>query len=262
MDLRLSSGDVVSAHSVQGPRPTQQDRWVVEEVQGALLLAVFDGHGGEDAADRAAHALRTTFESFKTDPAPASLRKTLASLEALTHDLESGSTASLVWISADRQTIHGAVLGDSPIALRDRQDQFLSPPLHNVRGNSTELQAALAKGAVLSNGYLMDPTAGPMGLQMSRALGDRSLNRVLNREPELFSASLGPRSLVLVGSDGLLGLGDHGPQMTRLIDLLSNGAVASELVEDALSRGTGDNVSAIAWRAAGWSSGSAKRGAA
>jgi len=34
----------------QGWRPTMEDAWVVDALQGAAVLAVFDGHGGADVA--------------------------------------------------------------------------------------------------------------------------------------------------------------------------------------------------------------------
>ena len=100
-------------------------------------------------------------------------------------------------------------------------------------------------------GYLEDPKVPNEGLQMSRALGDRNLARILNREPEIFSIPLGPSSLVLLATDGVLNSFDTEVEipLKHLADLAGEGNDAQRLVEDALQRQTGDNVTVILWKA-------------
>ena len=82
---------------------------------------------------------------------------------------------------------------------------------------------------------------------MARALGDADLDRVLSREPEIETVSLGGKGIVLAGSDGLFlpGAGPNQDQLARLLNMIHEGADADALVKDALARDTGDNVTAI-----------------
>jgi serine/threonine protein phosphatase PrpC len=244
-------GGHVSSHTAQGSRDAQQDRLVVQPLPEGYLFAIFDGHGGDETAALAVRELTPAFDVASrrySDPLDI-LRETVAGLVGATHDHESGSTVSILWLQEETQA-HGACLGDSPIVILDAQGKIQISPTHNVRDNLPEREAAIARGGQYGGGYLMDPRVGSLGLQMSRALGDRLLGRVLSREPELFSISVNAASCVIVGSDGLLDpLGRaQDKQLTRLIGLVGQGHDAAMLVEDALVRQTRDNVSAIVWR--------------
>ena len=141
-----------------------------------------------------------------------------------------------------------AVIGDSPVIILDRENKIIVSPDHNVRSNPVELEKAKKKGAAYEMGYTMSPSGG--GLQMSRALGDESLDSILDREPEVYSVPLGEKSLIILGTDGLFdpGHSDTAAQVGRIVILTMNGAGARELVQDALDRMTCDNVTAIVWR--------------
>lgn len=86
---------------------------------------------------------------------------------------------------------------------------------------------------------------------MARSLGDSALDRILNREAEINNITLGDQSLIVLGTDGLLEplAAPLMDQMQRLVTLVRDGADAQALVEDALRRETGDNVTAIVWTA-------------
>ena len=123
-------------------------------------------------------------------------------------------------------------------------------PDHNIITNLKERAAAQARGGVFHGSYLEDPRLPDVGLQMARSLGDAELARVLNREPEIETVALGGKGVVLVGTDGLyLPGGEPNPdQLTRLLKLIQQGADAQALVQDALARQTGDNVTALVWQ--------------
>ena len=247
--------------SAQGARPRQEDRILCARIAplqtasvAGRLLAIFDGHGGSKAADRAAGAVEAAFRSAGAahpgDPSCA-LRETFRSLVNLTQDLECGTTATLLYLPEDAASAHLAVLGDSPAAFTNEMGQWVLGPDHNIRSNPDEKAAAWARGADFENGYLYDPENPGFELQMARSLGDRSLNRVLNREPEILSVRLGAGGFGLVASDGILNPreGPPAPQLERLMALVRDGADAPALAEDARRRQTGDNVSVIVWRA-------------
>jgi serine/threonine protein phosphatase PrpC len=248
---------VVSLASAQGERSHQEDRaiyeWVDSPAGKGWLLAIFDGHRGATSADKASQELNALFKvHFVTAQGDAAraLGQVFLSLNEMTRDHLSGSTASVVFIPADAEVLYLAVLGDSPVAILDSRGQHHFGPDHNIRSNLLERSAALARGGVYHAGYLEDPQFPDIGLQMTRSLGDAELSRVLERNPEMQTVPLGGKGIVIVGSDGLLMPGgDPIPaQMGRLLGLAQKGADAAALVADAEERGTGDNVTAIVWR--------------
>jgi serine/threonine protein phosphatase PrpC len=254
-----SSGQV-SAASAQGSRPAQEDRaqtlWIdlpaVPNSPG-WLLAVFDGHRHADVADKASKALPSLFKTAlqaSLSDVPQALRETFRALHALTQNALSGSTASIVYIPQEAGHAYVAVLGDSPVAVLDSQSRLYIGPDHNVRTNIPERASAEARGGFYQGGYLEDSDRPGTGLQMARALGDADLARVLSREPEIETVALGGRGVVLVGTDGLISAGQDPArrQLERLVKLIARGGDAHAVVEDALKRRTGDNVSAVVWK--------------
>jgi serine/threonine protein phosphatase PrpC len=244
---------VVSAASVRGARPYQEDRavhaWIEKK---GWLLAVFDGHRGAATAEIASKTVVSAFKSAWQDThghVTEALRETVLALTRLTREDLPGSTASLVFIPESAQEASWAVLGDSPIAIMDSAGRFHFGADHNVRSNLKERAAAIARGGIYREGYLEDPELPDLGLQMGRTLGDADLSRVLSREPDIETAPLGEHGIVLVGTDGLLspGAGAVSEQLVRLLHMIRQGADAEALVQDALRRQTGDNVTAIVW---------------
>jgi len=250
----------VSVASAQGERDHQEDRAVYHWVQnpslpGATgwLLGVFDGHGGAMTAQIASQALVALFEAqLQTQQGRLgeTFREVFASLNALTQDHISGSTAAVVFIPQEAQTLTLAVLGDSPVAVLDSAGAIHVGPDHNVRSNLQERAQAEARGGIYWAGYLEDSENPGPGLQMARSLGDAELSRVLNREPEIQSLALGGKGIVLVGTDGLLAPGGApaAQQLAEILELIRKGAGAEEVVKDALARRTGDNVTVVLWQ--------------
>jgi serine/threonine protein phosphatase PrpC len=243
----------VSTGSAQGARPYQEDRAVHARIANkGCLLAVFDGHRGATTAEKTSKALLPAFESSwdgHSGDVSAVLRETMEFLVRLTRDDVSGTTASIVFITNNAQHAYWAVLGDSPIAILDSKGRIHIGPDHNVRTNLEERSAALGRGGRYVGGYLEDAELPDVGLQMARSLGDADLARVLSREPDIGEVPIGGSGIVLVGTDGLLspGEGPASEQLARLLQMTRKGADADALVQDALRRQTGDNVTAIVW---------------
>jgi serine/threonine protein phosphatase PrpC len=161
--------------------------------------------------------------------------------------MRAGSTASLVFIPKDESRVDVAVLGDSPVLVSRPDGSIWVSPEHNIRTNEAEADAAIKRGGFVHSGYLFASYDGD-GLQMSRALGDYELDRVLSREPEVFSHVLGKDSWVLVCSDGAVDPGHGAAQanidtIVRMIE--DEDADAQDIVDRALAAKTGDNVTAI-----------------
>jgi len=251
----------VSYGTAQGERNYQEDRFVnkslaingIENGNGRLM-GIMDGHGGSGSAQLVSEKLPEVFKAAiieeKGDVKKA-LKETVNSLHELTKDQESGTTLSIVYVPADAETAYVAVLGDSPILIEDRDGKIHTSPEHNVRTNQKELEKAKERGAEYDpSGYIM-LAESLYGLQMSRALGDKKIDSILDRTPDIYSVALGENSFIVAGSDGLLdpAHGDTQDVVSYIVELVKSGADARSLVNDAIRRRTGDNVTAIVWSA-------------
>lgn len=217
-----------------------------------MLLAVFDGHGGEETSDLASEQLPVVFANEITEDGainhvPEVLAAVIQKINIMTQHMEPGSTVSLAFIPVDKPVVYCAVMGDSPILIKDKDGKINVAPDHNVRTNFAEAEAAKARGGFVEGGYLFQSYDG-MGLQMARALGDSHLNKVLSRVPETYQVEVGPQSWVLVASDGLFDPGhlkfkQSAQTISEMVDI---GADAAKLVNyAAVDYPTGDNVTAI-----------------
>lgn len=245
----------VSSFTSQNSRSYQEDRSFTKIMKnGEALLGVFDGHGSqwvaEYAADHAPSLFRVIPKATKQNPTLA-LETLFAKLVEKTKDIIGGSTACVVWVQKD--IAHVAVLGDSMAIIRTADGTIWQSPEHNVRSNLAEAIAAENRGGKISpNGYLFDrwQIDGP-GLQMSRALGDRELDRVLDRNPEIFHIPINEESWILLCSDGLI---DPSHTDITLFDStiarVAGGADAKTLVLENAKSNRADNSTAIVARIA------------
>lgn len=236
----------------KGTRQYQEDRYVVIRhdipQEKGWLLAVMDGHCGSEVAEFCEQNLENLFKTLvhkseNIGPMPAQLMKILVKE---TRHISAGSTISLVYISETKAWAYVAVLGDSPVIIKGEAGLWISPE-HNIRTNEQDKKSVLKKGAVYHNGYMFDPD-GNSGLQLTRALGDFNLDRYLIRDPEIFSVKLNEHSFILVASDGLVDPGHENKDIANLVKIIENNGTARDLVNDALRRKTGDNVTAVLWR--------------
>jgi serine/threonine protein phosphatase PrpC len=259
-DITYSQKDNISAATATGGRCHQEDFYLFDDLsmksvkngQGQLM-AVFDGHGGADAAEQVSKAIYGVFGSMlatRNGDVNVALKDTISKLALMTSSKKAGTTLSMVYVPSGRNIAHVAVIGDSPVIILDKGNKVIVSPDHNVRTNPAELAKAQKKGALYQLGYIMSPFPSGGGLQMSRSLGDKNIAHILDREPEIYSVPLGSKSFILLGTDGLFDPGHHdtAAQVGRIAILTMNGAGARELVQDALDRMTCDNVTAIVWQ--------------
>lgn len=262
----------ISSASAKGQRPYQEDRYLVSSLPQGTLLAVFDGHGGSETAQFAYKRIAKIFADNiaaehtaaahladvdaadlakveASDLAAAALEKTILSLNISTQHMGPGSTLSVVFIPTNGDVAVCAVLGDSPIIIKDADGKINISPEHNVRTNDQERKAAEARGGYVSGGYLFESYHG-MGLQMARALGDVHLNKVLSRIPDIYEVKLSAKSFVIVATDGAFDPGHYEFEKAAeaVVQLVEGGADAQAVVDRALKIETGDNVSCIVAR--------------
>lgn len=236
----------VSSATNMGSRGYQEDRIVIFQIsiesEKGWLLAVMDGHSGHMAAEFCAKNLPEYF--LKTSA--FFLNELIRILYNETKNMSAGCTISLVYISETKRKAFVAVLGDSPIIIKNKEQVWLSPE-HNIRTNENDREKVVLKGAAYFNGYMCNPRTG-RGLQLTRSLGDSEFDQFLIREPEIFNFDLDESSIVLVASDGLIDPKHGDRDITKFLKMAEEGKTASDLVKDALYRQTEDNVTAIIWR--------------
>jgi len=248
---------MITSATAKGSRPYQEDRSFTFETPEYLAFGVLDGHGGATCAEYCAHQFPLMLQDWRDDTTLV-LKESFADINERTKGMHDGCAASVVLINAKRNQVHVAVLGDSPVLVKSapQTDHIWTAPEHNVRSNMAEADAAIARGGYVSQGYLF-AGYGENGLQMSRAFGDASLSKVLNREPEIFTLNLDKNSWVLVATDGAFdpahtsggsyGVAPVNPA-DEVIALIKQGKDAQSIVDRALAVPTRDNVTAILWR--------------
>lgn len=236
----------ISIASEKGLRPYQEDEIFVQHLTNGVFVGVFDGHGGDGVSKLASKLFQKLFPTellAMPDNPSAVLEKVFEEVVKATRDYYCGSTASVAYITDKLAWV--ATLGDSPVVVQNEGGVLHESVDHNVRSNLAERKAAEARGGFVRNGYLMVSWDGG-GLQMARALGDRELDSVLSRTPDIFVEPLGKGSWVLLASDGVFDP-SHGGSYTPLqgasdINVFED---ANFLVNAAVARKTGDNASAI-----------------
>ncbi len=246
---------VVTFATEQGPLIYQEDFATYFHFQNpsmrGWLLAVMDGHRGRAVAEFCANEIENLFTPDKPDSMEDTLRNLIAKLNAKTSHFDAGSTISLACILESHRKVVVAVLGDSPVFVLDTNGVFHQSPEHNARTNLGERRAAIKRGAVYENGYLFfnDGDNGPQyGLQMSRALGNAPLSRMLSREPEIYTIE-NPK-WVLVASDGLIDPSHWNAEylMSKFKAHAKYCATAKMLLEYAEKEGPrNDNTTALVW---------------
>jgi protein phosphatase len=244
---------MITTATALGTRQYQEDRYFTATHQDGDLIGVFDGHGGDECSDYLSDRFVGTFlkyyeetEEYESENSflRTVFRKTFKQLAAETKDMESGSTASIVWRPSGGQAAV-AILGDSPVIIGKERGYNLSPE-HNARSNGKERAAAEKRGAVFADGYLWN--SEQQGLQMSRAFGDSKL-AFLSRNPQIYFHKV--NDFILVGTDGILDPSHEEYDMTgELVKAIrkEESLTAQQIVDVAVKLPTQDNATAILWR--------------
>ncbi len=239
----------LSHHTAKGRRAYQEDRLTILERGDLHVLAVYDGHGGDNVSQICEEHFPDIWDEAMVSAKgpPETLRLAVEMLARKTQFLPEGSTLSVAVVEPDGM-VWTAVMGDSPIMLRDRKGEWYHTVEHNARTNLQERTAVEGRGGHYANGYVWDNlNHASAGLQMCRALGDAGLS-FISREADF--ESFKDIDLIIVGTDGLLDSSheiDHSLKVQQLAERAH--VKARHLVEYALDDlGSQDNVTAILLR--------------
>jgi serine/threonine protein phosphatase PrpC len=218
----------VDSYACQGTQyRAMQDEHVIRRLDNGYLVLVCDGHfDGFDATTIAARELPKHFATAQ--PTIDDIRAQFARVAELTKFCSSGTTATLVFVH-DAGSVIAGVLGDSLVIVGTSRDMIIGPN-HNAGTNDAERDWAIERGAQYRPPHLM---FGSYGLQMSRAFGNWFLADILNREPEIFTATAGQGSWVAVMSDGVLDTthADYNAHCEMFRNLVENRSSAKDIVE-------------------------------
>lgn len=231
------------------------------------FFAIFDGHGGIDAALFAEKHLPNMilylYLQSKLDLADA-LNEAIVNLdrEYLRTGNDDGTTLLVILITPDGRLL-SANVGDSDglIGLHSNKVEPLCPlGSHNPRKNAAETQRINLGGGTLVNGRLCHPTLGTAKtIAISRAIGDASFKikpdgpftPMLIPNPDLMERRLiGNERFIVMACDGLwdvFRLEEVALFITSMLtaDQPDLDYISDQLIHEAYRRGSTDNVTVI-----------------
>uniref|UniRef100_A0A4X1V1E0 Protein phosphatase 1F n=1 Tax=Sus scrofa TaxID=9823 RepID=A0A4X1V1E0_PIG len=254
---------LVSVHAVRNARRRMEDRHVCLPAFNQLFglsdsvdrayFAVFDGHGGVDAARYASvhvHANAARQPELPTDPA-AALRAAFRCTDemflrkAKRERLQSGTTGVCALIAGS--TLHVAWLGDSQVLLvQQGQVVKLMEPHRPERQDEKDRIEALGGFVSHVDCWRVNGT-----LAVSRAIGDVFQKPYVSGEADAASRELtGSEDYLLLACDGFFDVVPHqevaGLVQSHLVGQEGSGQrVAEELVAAARERGSHDNITVM-----------------
>jgi len=258
----------------QGRRPEMEDGFVFVDRFGgrasSAFIAVYDGHGGRFVVDYVTANLHQNAlkELQKTRSAPDAL---LQAFQQTDEDMvkkgimSSGCTACVCLLQDERHArlIYTAHLGDSrAIMARNGRATRLTSMTDHKSTDPMEVKRVIEAG-----GFIQNDRVNGM-LAMTRALGDHILkmpmlpNDVVSNVPDITSTEVTPQdTFIIVACDGLWDVVSD----QQAVDLVNESVrelaplqrqleiegrsiaeiLARMLVEEALARGSDDNVSCV-----------------
>ncbi len=241
MNLNFS-GNTQDAHTIQYP------------FMGASsgYFAVFDGHGGKEAADFSSQTLHEVLENELRSSVGSSIsmRECFETSYAKTDELLKGTamylgTTAVTCFLRDQGSsiqLYAANAGDARAVLC-RDGKALRVTCDHKPSLESERERLVACGAFVARNRVNAVLA------VSRALGDHALKKFVISEPNFWEGDLTPAdTFLLIACDGLWDV----IKDQEAIDLVSSQAKAQDmsdiLVREALKRGSTDNISVMAVR--------------
>jgi len=255
-------GEEVSIFTYEGTKG--EDRFIVRDVETpkskGRLFAVFDGHRGEVVSAGLGAEFAEMFNmnlNASNGNAEEALRNTIRYFALRYVDEESGSTVSAVYIPEGSRAAYAAALGDSPIVWRNGDGSVGISPQHNMhnieeRERAKRLFEEEGREVSLAEGGMIVKTGGEeISISydaITRTIGDRDYALGIP-EPDVFEIPFENVRTLILASDGLFVAGPRldllEADAAYLLHLAEEGQPARALVDDAISRGSIDDITAI-----------------
>ncbi|EDO44137.1 predicted protein, partial [Nematostella vectensis] len=252
-----------SVYAIKNTRRKMEDKHVIMPHFNSLFglpkdspnyayFAVFDGHGGIDAATFAAthlHCFLAQNEHLIKDPGLA-LHETFQNTDcsfgarAISEGLRSGCTAVSILIT--NEALYLAWLGDSQAILcKDGEFIELMQPHKPERQDEKDRIEGLGGCVVWFGAWRVNGS-----LSVSRAIGDAEHKPFISGEPDVAEYALdGEQEFVILACDGLWDTVKPEQAIKLVKEHIASGNdrcdVAKVLVDEAKQEGSSDNISVL-----------------
>jgi len=220
------------------------------EDPSAGFFAVYDGHGGKEAADAASSDLhmflREELEPGKNESVKECFLKAYERMDdRLKFDcLYMGATAvtCLIRTEEGQRRLYAANAGDARAVLC-RQGQAVRLTRDHKASDQAEQERVQASGGWVS----MNRVHGV--LAVSRALGDHAMKQSVISEPHFWEDEIGEEdAFIIIACDGLWDVCSDQDSVDLVRDLPDAQAMASKLMQTALDNGGKDNITVMVVR--------------
>ncbi|OHT13082.1 Protein phosphatase 2C 1 [Tritrichomonas foetus] len=226
-----------------GCRPTMEDycvSWSNFAGPKTHYFALFDGHGGKQisqyCANRTHHLIAEYYKdgrSFTTATA-----KAFSDIHNSIMDKypSAGSTAAIAIIDGDM--LHTANVGDSRIVLIERGQARRLTFDHRANCPTERIKVIKRGGSIKNNrvnGVLM----------LSRSIGDKHVADYISTEPYTTSTFVSNNTKMIIACDGVWDVMDDQTAANIYLCSTSPQDAARKIKDEALKRGTKDNVSVM-----------------
>jgi serine/threonine protein phosphatase PrpC len=228
----------------RGGRPTMEDAMALVgdfAGSGSSFFAVFDGHGGPEVSKYAANNVHRVFNrQFASDvTVERALLEAIAEVDrsVVKQWPEQGSTAAIVIIIKD--IIYTANVGDSRIVLADADGSVKALSVDHKATDSAEKALIVQRGGLV----IMGRANGVLAL--SRSLGDGALRPAISAEPYTTKTRRRDGMMLIIACDGVWDVMDNATAVQFAKEKRSPQLAAAAIRDEALRRGSTDNVSVI-----------------
>ncbi|OHT16998.1 protein phosphatase 2C [Tritrichomonas foetus] len=251
--LTLSRGDIVISgrqpyqmgHAENiGMRPTMEDSMtIVGNFLGpnTSFYGLYDGHGGSQVARMAARQIHKTIaEKYGiVEKLPEVIKETIKTLNNtyVNKFLEQGSTMAIAIVVKDM--IYTANLGDSRVVIVDKVGNVKRMTYDHRASDPDEKKKVEKLGGFIEDGRVLGC------LMLSRALGDGAISNYLIQEPYMNKTPKKDGMIMILACDGVWDVMSdiEAARLARINRVPKEAAQA--IIDEALRRGTTDNVSCM-----------------
>ena len=192
-----------STHALKGRRQYMEDNIVLKNQKLVSFTTILDGHGGSKCSDYMKINLFKKFlklmkatKNPKVSLLNAILKADIDFMKKHSKD-DSGSTCNALYVDKKNKKFVIANLGDSRALIYTTGNKIRAITHDHKPTLQKEKKYIIGKGGFVSDGRTMGVLA------MSRALGDKSLKKVLNKTPDMFVGSTKRIKYFVQASDGL-----------------------------------------------------------
>ena len=242
-----------SAWEMRGRRSTMEDKQLfIENVGGEselTLFAIFDGHGGDAAAQTVVARFQSVFDPLYTAYVSSKKKPTLDEFKSVMTftfaelhrvvvqdlSLSAGCTALVALVTADRFFI--ASLGDSRAVVFFNDGGVSILTTDHVASNESEAKAVTSRGSFVFDGRVDGR------LLVTRAIGDRHYAKGMSRIPDVFERPKDCVKFLLLSCDGVWEAmnAEHVAKLCVPEKTLHD--TAQSIMTEAFERGSTDNIS-------------------